>query len=76
MKTDAEKRAQAKYDRDHKEQFKQLHFKVNKEKYAKELEFYDNIDNKQSFFMYFLRLVMNESTMTIKDAYKEWQNTK
>ena len=75
-KTEAQKQALKKYDEAHKDQFKQLHFKVNKEKYAKELEFYDNIDNKQGFFMYFLGLVMNESTMTIKDAYKEWQNTK
>ena len=51
MKTDAEKRAQAKYDKEHKEQFKtySLKYGVTDPANQKIIEKLANVDNKQAY---------------------------
>lgn len=48
-KTDAEKRAQAKYDLAHKDQFKSIHLKYNVENDADILAKLEAVENKQDY---------------------------
>lgn len=59
MKTDAEKRAQAKYDKEHKEQFKtySLKYGITDPENQKIIEKLNNVNNKQA---YIRRLILED----------------
>lgn len=48
-KTDAEKRAQAKYDEVHKDEFKNYHFKFRRGKDDELIEKLENVPSKQDY---------------------------
>ena len=59
MKSDAEKRAQAKYDKEHKEQFKtySLKYGITDPENQKIIEKLNNVNNKQA---YIRRLILED----------------
>ena len=59
MKSDAEKRAQAKYDKEHKEQFKtySLKYGITDPENKKIIEKLNNVNNKQA---YIRRLILED----------------
>lgn len=74
MKTEAEKNAQKKYDLEHKEQFKNYHFKVSKERYGQEIALLDSMKNKQGFLFYLLTSIIHDENLTLKEIMKRWKN--
>ena len=69
--SEASKRAQKKYDKLHKDQFKRFDLKVSRKSYEKEISFLEALPSRQKFLMWLVSEYMNNSELQNKWREKD-----
>lgn len=70
MASEAQKRAQKKYDLAHKEEVTRIDIKIPTARYTKELAFLKSLKSRQYFIMWLVKEFLNN-----EELQKKWENT-